>query len=192
MTAASLTSTGCPEGWLYLEDTDHCYFKSPNTAKAADQADAVSKCEAEGAWVIAINSEVRVRVLVLCCMLYNNNNSKKEREGGRRGGGKKRESVDEGTEEPRGKNGRQAPFIASTGTGVVLLFGSSIAYSANRCPYVYMYPPAAKRRCPGRCAALVENNFSTGHKKCCSMRFLKTAVLATRCVQCRSTPLHAC
>lgn len=60
VTAASLTSTGCPEGWLYSDDTDHCYFKSPNTAKAADQADAVSKCEAEGAWVIAINSKVRV------------------------------------------------------------------------------------------------------------------------------------
>lgn len=60
MTAASLTSTGCPEGWLYSEDTEHCYFKSPNTAKAADQADAVSKCEAEGAWVIAIDSQVRI------------------------------------------------------------------------------------------------------------------------------------
>eukprot|EP00752_Nemacystus_decipiens_P009539 g8524.t1 len=57
VTAASLTSTGCPEGWLYSGDTDHCYFKSPNTAKAASQTDAVSKCEAEGAWVIAINSE---------------------------------------------------------------------------------------------------------------------------------------
>eukprot|EP00903_Cladosiphon_okamuranus_P006716 g6554.t1 len=57
VTAASLTSTGCPEGWLYLEATGHCYLKSRNTAKAADQADAVSKCKAEGAWVIAINSE---------------------------------------------------------------------------------------------------------------------------------------
>lgn len=59
VTAASVTSTACPEGWLYSADTDHCYFKSPNTAKAESQADAVSKCKAEGAWVIAINSNVR-------------------------------------------------------------------------------------------------------------------------------------
>ncbi|CBN79342.1 conserved unknown protein [Ectocarpus siliculosus] len=57
VTAASLSSTGCPEGWLYFEDTGNCYFKSPNTAKAENQADAVSICEEEGAWVIAIDSE---------------------------------------------------------------------------------------------------------------------------------------
>ncbi|CAN0272484.1 unnamed protein product, partial [Hapterophycus canaliculatus] len=57
VTAASLTSSGCPEGWLYSEDTDNCYLKSPNTAKAENQAHASTICEAEGAWLIAINSE---------------------------------------------------------------------------------------------------------------------------------------
>lgn len=60
VTAASLTSSACPEGWLFSSSTGHCYFKSPNTEKAADQTDAASKCEAEGAWLIAIDSEVRV------------------------------------------------------------------------------------------------------------------------------------
>lgn len=58
VTADSLTSTGCPDGWLYSATADSCYFKSPNTAKAADQADAESKCAEEGGWVIAINSAV--------------------------------------------------------------------------------------------------------------------------------------
>ncbi|CAN0071822.1 unnamed protein product, partial [Ectocarpus sp. 8 AP-2014] len=64
VTAASLSSTGCPEGWLYFEDTGNCYFKSPNTAKAENQAHAVSICEEEGAWVIAIDSEAENEFLL--------------------------------------------------------------------------------------------------------------------------------
>lgn len=64
VTAASLTSSGCPEGWLYSKETDHCYFKSLNTAKSANKDDAAVLCEAEGGWVIAMETEVRGGVLI--------------------------------------------------------------------------------------------------------------------------------
>lgn len=58
VTAESLTSTACPDGWLYFAETEHCYFKSPNPAKAENEVDAEEKCIAEDGWLIAIESEV--------------------------------------------------------------------------------------------------------------------------------------
>lgn len=73
VTAESLISTACPDGWLYFADTGHCYLKSSDLVKAPNQEEAAERCAADGGWLIAVESEViffSCNVPLWCTVLY--------------------------------------------------------------------------------------------------------------------------